>query len=509
VTRLGWPAILLAAACAADGGSTFDATNEGDGGPTPTDTGVSLRIDVIPGDVREDDDDTAFRALPQTFRPRNLSRGDLGVGTLELFTPQAQTGTVVGYLTNPQIAVFPGAVMPVEATVWMRAPGTVQSVFTQTDFDGDFELWVVPRTDYRLEVIPENPMLPVWSADLPVGAVTVKQTVDLGTGVPIYGVVSSLSGPLVGAEVYAVDELGLTSSRAVTDEFGIYQVRVTPGTWTVVCEGRELGQDPTITLPAIEVTDVGANVDVTYPTTLFSVLAEGRLVSETGADVTGTIVRLTSESLTGFEAVGVQDGHPDAAASWVTETPVGANGTILTWVVEGVYTIEVLPPSVDSGPDFSPARVTGVVLEENLTQLGTLTVSPLVPVTGQVVDEERGAIPDAVVTCVEEEFDHRFWTTVALADGTYSIDLPTVPIYCDVAPPAGTSLATTRVAFDPGQVQEMDFTIPAGVWVTGEVTIDGAAEPFAIVNVYDESERLLGFGSTDIGGLFAIPVDLD
>jgi hypothetical protein len=136
-------------------------------------------------------------------------------------------------------------------------------------------------------------------------------------------------------------------------------------------------------------------------------------------------------------------------------------------------------------------------------------VNPLVVVTGRVADESGGHIADAVITCVEDAFDHRFWTTVAGPDGRYVINLPEVQVTCDVAPPAGFSLASTRVAFHPGEVQEMDVTIPAGVSVTGSVTIDGAPEPFALVNVYDATERLLGFGLTDDAGSFVVPVDLE
>jgi hypothetical protein len=84
-------------------------------------------------------------------------------------------------------------------------------------------------------------------------------------------------------------------------------------------------------------------------------------------------------------------------------------------------------------------------------------------------------------------------------------------VHCDVAPPADRGdLAPTRVSFDPGAgVTLMDFTVPVGVDVTGSVTIDGAPEPFAIVNVYDESDRLLGFGVTGEDGTFEIPVDLE
>jgi hypothetical protein len=506
VTRLGAPLVLLAAACSGDDAVDNDASFEGET-PPPADS-VSLRIDVIPSAMREDTDDTSFRALPQTFLPRDLSGTNLGVGTLELIPPQIQSGTVVGFLTNPQIANLPGSVEPVDATVWMRAPGTVQSVFGLTGPTGAFDLWVIPRAEYRLEVVPTNPLFPVWSTDLSIGAMTVDQDIDLGMGVPIYGKVSSLSGPLVGAHVYAVDAEGLTSSPAITDEFGIYQVRVTPGTWAVVCAGRELGLDPTLTFPTVEVGDVGANVDVTYPTTLDTVLADGRLVASSGAGVTGITVRFVAESLEGFETVGVENGRP-AVVSWVSEAPVSTNGTIITRLLGGTYTIEVLPPAVDSGPDFSPLRLTGVAIEENPTQLPTLTVNPLVTVTGRVADESGGHIPDAVITCVEDAFDHRFWTTVAGADGRYVINLPEVQVTCDVAPPAGFALASTRVAFQPGEVREMDFTIPAGVSVTGMVTIDGEAEPFALVNIYDPSERLLGFGLTDDAGLFVVPVDLE
>jgi hypothetical protein len=512
VIRLFLVPPLLAAACSSGN------LDPGDGSlNTPTDVspgGVQLRIDVLPASVREGTDVFGdFRVLPQTFLPPRLTTTDLSVGAIELLAPREQTGTVVGYRTNPEIALIPGAEEPVDATVWLRAPGTTQSTFTVTDALGAFSMWVVPQSAYRLEVIPTDPLFPAWATDLSIAATPVPQEIDLGPGVPVYGRVSSASGPVVGARIHVVDADGMTSSTAETDAYGLYQVRVTPGDWTVVCEGRGLGLDPTLTVPTVEVGLTGANVDLTYPTLLQSALVEGHLDTESGTSTAGTIVRFTAETLFGFEDVGVADGVEGVTATWTGETPVSEAGTILTRVVPGLYTVEVLPPSVNAGVEFSPERLTGETFSERpngeANQLGSLMLSSLVNVSGRALTNDGRTVADAVITCVETGFDHRFWTTVVDADGDWSANLPETVLACELTPPSGRGLAIARSLIDPTTESLRDFLVPDGEPVTGTVTFDGLPELFAVVNVYDLDGTLLGFGITGADGAFSIPVDLE
>lgn len=495
----------LLTACSAGSRSSEVRATVNDPFPPAEEQDVGLRIDVLPSDLRlPDAEATGFRVLPQTSRPlglRALAGATVDVGAIDLRVPQLQTGAVTGFRFNPQIVALPGSDTPVVGTVTMRQPGTLQSYAARTDDAGAFALWLVPQEVYRFEIVPDDPLLPAWSTTLPVGARTVDQQVDLGAGVPVFGRVTTGRGALVGARVHVVDAEGLVSASAVTDVYGLYQVRVSPGTWTVVTEGRERGEDPTLTTAPVTVGDAGAEVDLAYPTVLSQVLVEGRVSSEGGARVPGALVRLTSEALEGFEGLD---------ARWTADVPTADNGTFLARAVPGRYTVEILPPAVDEGPDYTPVRFEGVQLTQNSTDLGEVALARLIPVDGRVVDPFEDRVPNAIVSCAERGFDGRGWSTYTEDGGRFSLELPAVPLDCTVEPPGDRpDLAPMRVSLDPAQQPTPRLQLSGGQLVEGVVRFEGEPEPFALVEVRDLDDALLGVGFTDEEtGRFSVRVDL-
>lgn len=493
--------LLLAIGCS-ESKTANDRGAELNGAEPPAqdaETRVSLRVDVIPSQLRESEAlDAAFRALPQSVDVQDLLVEDVQLEPIVLAAPQRQVGTVSGYRVNPAIADLPGETVAVGGTVRIRQPGSIQSYADTTDELGAFEAWVVPGDGYRLEVVPDDPLLPVLATDLVVADRPVD--VELGAGVPIYGFVRSAAGPMEDARVHVVDPQGVRSATAVTDENGLYQVRVTPGTWTVVSEGRGLGQDPVLTLPPVEVDDDGAHVDVTYPTDLSPVLVQGRVVDPDGDSVTNATVRFVAESL---------DGYDGLEASWVAEKPVGADSTFLGYVVPGTYTIEVLPPAADDGqPDFSPLRRSAQVLAAD-AQLDLIELEPLRQVEGRVTGSGRG-LAGAQVTCAEVGFDERFWTTFTDDRGDFAVDLPRVPLACEVVPPGDEpGFAPRWLDHDPATREPLEVALRAGNAVRGRIETEDGPEEFAVIEILDLDQRRIGFGFTDGRGEFEIRVDLD
>jgi hypothetical protein len=462
---------------------------------------LTVRLNVLPGQLQ--DPAGNFRALPQTFELRPNARDtDLGVGVLELLPPVLQTGHIVGYRINPLVVALPGENVPVAGAVYLTQPNGLQSYVSYTDDDGRFEVWAVPGADYQLQVVPDDPMLPRHTATLDVLDPMEELELDLGVGAPVFGHVSIAGFPIGGARVRVVDATGISSMSAESDGAGLYQLRATPGLWRVVCDGRDNGRDPSLDLGEIELADPGLVVDVSYPPILTAFL-DGRVQSATGAPVGDATVRLVYEGGKGFAGLN---------ASWVGEAITNEDGRFTVSSVPGTFNIEVLPPEGTEGESFSPIRLTDLVLAEGENTLGTLALPPLVTVSGLVQAEgaEGLGLGSAQVSCTEIGFSGRSFDAFTEVDGVFSLEMPSVPMICDVSPPSSSSgLARRRAPIDPSQATSgFRFELPTGTLVSGVVNLGDVPEAYAVVELRDVNDVLYGSGLTGPDGRFELRVDL-
>ncbi|MCA9494947.1 MAG: carboxypeptidase regulatory-like domain-containing protein [Myxococcales bacterium] len=455
---------------------------------------VELRVDVLPSAVRDASD--RLRVLPETvFVQADADRISLDIA---LATPQEQLGTVSAYALNPTVGVLPGADVAVTGTVHVTIPDTLQTYAAQLDEDGRFQAWVLPEREYLLQVVPDDPMLPAYEGPLEVGLRPSLENLDLGAGVPIYGQVTSASGPVPRARVVVETTDGHRSAAATTDEFGIYQLRVSPGTWTVASLGRDLNQDPILRQRSVVVGEAGARVDFEYPTDLGQVLAEGRVVEAGAGAIGGATVRLEALSLFGYE---------DQAASWSTEVPVAGNGVFLAKVVPGHYRLDVLPPLDDER--LGPTSIE-VDLDEGTGPVGDVALAAVGRLRARVVDTSDQPLVAAQVTCADVGFDGDSRTAFSDEEGWATLDVPRVELDCDVVPPGDrTDLAAFRARIVPeGPRAERRFELTPGQVVTGRVQIEGSGEASAVIEVRGPDGALLGFDVTDEDGAFDVRVDL-
>ncbi|MEQ1570978.1 MAG: carboxypeptidase-like regulatory domain-containing protein [Myxococcota bacterium] len=496
----GWFAFGLIG-CMADN-ALFDSAPPSSPALTPRE--VALTIEVLPTQLRESYDvDAPYRALPQSFpqAPIEDDREAVGVGRLQLTSPVFLEGTVTGFAVNPLVAELPGDEVPASALVQLMRPGTIQSYVVATDEDdGRFGLWAVPGAGYRLQVVPDDPVLPFLSGVFDVLDPPPDADVELGAGAPIYGRVTEGGVPLVGARVHVVDEYGLSGAVALTDELGVYVLRVSPGgTWTVVCDGRDNGRDPTLSFPVEGLDEDGRMLDIDYPPIANAQIGGGVDESD-GGPARDATVRLVAESLDGFDGLDV---------SWSTEVRVNSDGFFYSAVLPGRYTVEVLP-SEGRGRSHTPLRLEGVPAFEAFTELPTVQLEPLVEVTGQVTQAGEGGIGSAHVLCREIGFGARAFEVFTNPGGQFAFDVANVPLTCETSPPSDrAALASTRFSVDPSGIEgPIPVELRMGEIVYGEVVLDGEPEPFAVVEVRDAGRRLLGTALTTDNGSFSIRVDL-
>ena len=452
----------------------------------PTDVAMSLDAVVLPQSVPVD------AVLEVGSRDRDL-------GTVRLVSPVTVGGTVVG-LPSPvvvPVASLPGQEQPSPVTGEIRLlhDSSVQS-YRAPLVEGVFGLDIIPEPDYRVALVPDDPLLPLSFADLSADADTPSLRFDIGSGVPIYGFVTTDGQPVAGATVVAEQE-GVPSAAATTDARGFYELRVSEGDATVRCRGRDPSIDPELVITDAPIPASGLRRDFTYPASA-RVLVEGRLQDLDGRPLDAAVeVRFTATSLDGLETQEAQ-----------FETTDVTGDQLLTRVPPGVYDIEVLPPADGAGATYSPIRLEDVVLEAE-TDLGTLVLEPTRSIEGTVADPSQQLVPRVAVACREDGFGRRSYTTVSDTDGRFSLDLPQVPVTCAFTPPVElTSVALTRRSFDARDNANPSFTLASGQTVGGRVTRDGEGEQLVVVELRDRDERLLGSALTDEDGNWTMQVDL-
>ncbi len=470
-----------------------------------------VRVDAYPSDTLLGTEvEDGFRVLPATSPRFRVEGSDIDLGTLQVEAPVRFTGGIEGFRLNPQIStVLPGRFLPVPATVRLWLPGTVQDYVAPTNEDGRFAAWVAPQAVYTLTVRSEDPAFPNYEDLLSVTESPRDIELELPVGVPVFGQVTTSSGPIVGARVHLVDENGLESAVALTDEDGRYSVRTLPGSVDVVCDGGDPLRRPVITHRDVVVDETGALVDFDYFDAVLS-LVSGRVVTDANLDLAGAEVRFRSENLLGYD---------DGDAVWTFDARLQQGESFLAQVLPGSYDIEVVPPQRQTdalgdpfgqaaAPDVSPERLPDVLLLDREIELPEIELIESALVLGEVVDVDGRGVEATQVECAEVGFGQRQWAVLTDVFGAFSIRLPQVPMRCRVTPPGDSGLAGISFGFVPGEREGPTVVLPRGVSIRGRVQgPDGQFEQFAAIRVRRDSDGVvLGTALTDQDGRYEVRI---
>lgn len=516
IATVAWA--CLAAACS--GGTALDARSETPddqvGAPSESfDQAVGgLRVNVFPAVTP--DEAGNFPLLPQTFEFPAVKGLEVDLGPLRLDAADLLNGSVIGFKHNPLISTVPGREVAVGGSVFVERSGTVENYRGSTDpKSGAYALRVLRPATYDVTVIPDDPLLPMHTAqvELNTDPAVLPQGVeegdlDIGLGVPVYGQVTAQGVPVENARVYVVDDAGHESVTVRTDELGRYLVRVAPdAAYTVVCEGART-LHPVWSRRRFAQPSRGALVDFPYPNSLDPQgVATGEVVSEVAdQSVDGTRIRFVSTSLDGFD--GLLD--PDDEVQWSWEEVVDGRGIVTVRVAPGTYRVELIPPSAERSVDrpdpglvFSPYAEDGVTLPAALGERG---LPPTDIVAGTVWDLDGAPVVDATIRCDEVGFGSR--SSMATTDelGYYEMELSRVPLTCEVVPPqnergrAQLAIRTFELA-RPGDMPSDIFLDPGILFQAQVLDPELAPQPFAWVEVRDlVSDDLLTYGIANKGG---------
>ena len=485
--------------------------------PAFADTSSGVRVNVFPA-VTPDEEGT-LPLLPQTFEFAEVTGYEMDLGTLRLDPAEVLRGEVIGFRHNPLIANVPGREVTVNGAVFLERAGTVENYRLSTDpKSGVYEVQVLRPAVYDLTVVPDDPLLPMFTtvlelntqpAPLPPGAA--EGDLDIGLGVPVYGQVTAAGVPVANARVYVEDDQGHRSVTTRTDEQGRYLIRVAPEVaYTVVCEGAR-SLHPVWRRRRVAQPSRGVAVDFPYPTQLDPLgVATGEVVSGVdGASVDGTRIRFVSDSLIGYDEL-LQAGDE---VSWSWEEVLDSRGIVTVRVAPGTYRVELIPPTSersvetpDPGLVFSPVWAARASLPGQIWDGGEVVLPATDFVGGVVADADGAPLPGATIRCEEQGFGSRAVSAVTDEIGGYELELPRVPLTCAVVPPQNdrgrSQLAVRTFTIASSERLPAEIQLSEGVLFRAQV-LDPSLQPqpFAWVEVRDlASDALLTYGIANKGG---------
>lgn len=463
-------------------------TGYSDGDGTAADL-VPLRLDIYPSDAGPE-------LRPQSWQVE-VADGWQGID-VELEAPINLVGTVTGYAATPPSAItVPGEQVPVIANVALFQQGSIAGAATSSTADGAFRLQITPGSDYRLSVIPLDPIALPFAvvSDLSLsrsGALDVD-ALDLGYGLPVYGLVTSSAGvPVSRTEVSLTDpETGISGPSTETDADGYYQLRSEPGAWTLNVVGQASKAIPSVTRE-IEVDPVsGVREDIDLGE-IASVSFGCQIVDEEGEPVSDVTVRLTATALEDDEWSLVRETNPDQ------------NGDVLVKLLPGTYTAEFIP-SYDTG--LSPQSMELTVGSSGLELQSGVVLTALEMLSGRVFGPSDQPLANVAISAVELGFDHQVYSGSSDGNGSFSLLVPSVPMELTFTP-SSSDVAIHHTDYDPDTDTLRRVTLSEGRLVTGTLLVDGEPAPYAVVEIHNaEDDTLLGKTLSGEDGSFAARVE--
>ena len=447
-----------------------------------------LRVDVWPA-ARE-----GVPSLPQSFFDVAFDSGSSYTAALALRSPVTVTGQLTGFDANPTVIGVPGQDSVVTGFVDFAVPGTPMERVVATDSQGYFQAEVVPANGYTLALIPELP------AELPFLVLeneSVFGPIDLSTyldyGLPVFGRVQvGENGVLDTGIARLIHRSSGVTGPSVPLDNGHYMLRAYPGEYTLQIYDPDdlyvplLEQEVVVGGESLE----GVEANFTLPA-LVPVVVTGEVRDPEGRPYGDVELRFTSEALMDLP----QGSHSSSVAT-------NGSGLFITRLPPGEYQLEYVPPF---GDEVSSERSTGLSLSVS-SELGITQLSPLSVVQAQVVfeGEQVGA---TLIRAEELGAGGRVFQTTAADDGYFSLPVSTGPLSWTFTPPYGVEAATTFKSWSAEEFQERStITLDAGVLLEGEVSFEGEAVPYSVVDVRDQDDTLWAQTVTDESGAFSVRV---
>ncbi len=500
---------LLAVGCADYSLAQDDSMENAAGGGLDQDDTLSLRIDVFPSEnlaVERLEDGVSLTQQSFSLEDEELD----ALPILQLQAPEVFEGFITGFEAYPSTAEVsvPGDMqVAVQAEIQAYVPGTPMGRTAVSGVeDGAFELQLTPSEfDYQLAVVPRDPATlpflvdPSFLVEAGDGGVL---DFDLDYGVPLYGQITQgeAGTPLPSLHVQAIDqETGIGGPVVQTDSSGTYELRVYPGTYSLLIEGDAGSHLPDRVLEAdVRDPEVGLRVDATYGAAA-PITVLGEVQDAGGLPLEDVLVRFTSTEI-----------YDDPGAGYsVAVTTGGGNGAFSLRLLPGTYSVEFIPPYDGAfGPMIWPEAVS---LTESYTELnGTdpivLPARPLVQ--SRVVDAEGQALANVIVRAEELGFDGYAYTAVTDERGDFSLGVADGDLQWSFTPPMGADGASTFLVEPAAEIAaRSEIQLSPGLQVHGCVQYQDVVASYMPLEIRDSDDKLYATSMTDDEGCFTVRVD--
>jgi uncharacterized repeat protein (TIGR01451 family) len=399
---------------------------------------------------------------------------------------------------------------------------------TPTAADGTYAL-SLPVGMYNVVALGTGTLATQWSggaanfnaaAPVTVGSVTDGVDFALAAGGAISGRVTNLSmAPVAGIRVQFFDAVtNLLVATARTDASGEYSRGLAPGQYKVRFNGGSSGLG-TVYFPAATIRNAAEPIEVTSSS---STTADVQLVQG------GRLLGRVTDAATGAPVNDAWIIVNDASRGFVTATRTGGAGTYVVSLASGNYRVWVRPAGttlatqfhnpVGGMQNFTASTPVAVIAGSDVPGID-FALDEGVVLTGQVVSTASG-MPLAGVEIRAKAFDNFGFVTNAhtRSDGTYALNLPPGD-YKIQARTRGSDYATmyfdginerdraTTVRAETGSTPpQVDFDLPRGGTISGQVTSGGVGVPFVQVCFTDLSTGFLDCVRSQFDGSYRATV---
>jgi hypothetical protein len=454
-----------------------------------------IRIDISPSDA-------SASLLPQSFvlEPED-SWTEL---SLELKPNTAVTGYIHGFSIYPYMdTTLPGEDVPVEAQVQVIKDSAINGGIINSDEYGYFSLAIPEGIDYQISVTPLSPQNVPYTIveNLNLEGELPQLDIDLGVGLPIYGLIEGFAASGLSAQAQLIDaDTGIKGPQIEISDNGYFQLRAPTNRrdFIVRIKGEQNDVFPTIDIPirTEENDEDGFRLDLSIgdlsPST----------VSGTINDINGSgyferaTIRFRSISLTD------SDGFIEL------ETNNDSNGNFTVNLLEGSYDMEIIPP-YDENALEAPVFLT-IEVNENQEELGVIHFKEKINYSAVILGVDGLPSTNVTVNLKEQGFNEHLYSGKTDDSGRLNILIPPADMNVSLIPDNSIEAITnfSISADDVNTTEEPEWHLQEGRTLSGTISTADDFVRFALIEVY-QGNTLLANGLSDMEGAFSLQLQTE
>ena len=454
-----------------------------------------IRLDITPSDA-------SSHLLPQSFA---LDPQDSWIElSLELEPTTSVTGYIHGFSIYPYIdTTLPGEEVPVEAQVQIIKDSAINGGIINSDENGYFSLAIPEGIDYQISVTPLSPQnVPYtiveglnFEGELP------QLNIDLGVGLPIYGLIEGFAASGLSAQAQLIDaDTGIKGPQIDISDNGYFQLRAPTNrqNFIVRIKGEQNDVFPTIDIPVRteENDEDGFRLDLSIGDLTPST------VSGTINDINGTgyferaTIRFRSINLTN------SDGFIEL------ETNNDSNGNFTVNLLEGSYEMEIIPP-YDENALEAPVFLT-IEVNENQEELGEIYFKEKINYSAVILGVDGLPSTNVTVNLKEQGFNEHLYSGKTDNSGRLAILIPPTDMNVSLIPDNNIE-AITNFFISVDNVdgaEEPEWHLQEGRTLSGSISASNDVVRFALIEVY-QGNTLLANGLSDMEGSFSLQLQTE